>query len=196
METNTLILLSFKMLDLKLQLGLFSLCLWWSGVFSTDYRAVAVGGHYPPPSSLLPMWWQALKKSFTQLEAQGPQTSEACARPPWHEPHRCVQYCLFTSLPPIPSLFPSFLALPLFFSPAALWHALSRSVRVFSSSFEVWFHSGQTQLIKGVENMADIFFVHFNGSFFFFPFNTCMRDANIYWYLYASLLLGLIKWAY
>lgn len=188
METNTLILLSFKMLDLMLQLGL-SVSL-FGGVFSTDYRAVAVGGHYPPPSSLLPMWWQALKKSFTQLEAQGPQTSEACARPPWHEPHRCVQYCLFTSLPPIPSLVPSFLALRLFFSPAALWHALSRSVRVFSSSFEVWFHSGQTQLIKGVGNMADIFFVHFSRSFF--PFNACKKDANIY----ASLLLGLIKWVY
>lgn len=112
------------------------------------------------------MWWQAPEKPFTQLEARRPQSSEACARP-LDTNHADVQFCLFTPLPPSPSLFPSLsaffppslLSLPLFlfFPPTSLWHALT--LKVFSSSFEVCFRSRAKQLIYGIENGAEIWFV-------------------------------------
>lgn len=120
MGTNIWILLLFTGRELKLPLRLSSppLPLSSAVVFSADYRAVAVRGHYPPLSSLLPMWWQALKKSFTQLEAQGPQTSEACARP-LDTNHADVYsiVSLLLSLPFPPSSPPFLLSLCFFFPP-------------------------------------------------------------------------------
>lgn len=94
------------------------------------------------------MWWQAPEKPFTQLEAQRPQSSQACARP-LDTNHANVQFCLFTPLPPSPSLFPSLsaffpslLALPLLFP---LLHfdtpSLSKSLVVHLKSV---FTAGQT----------------------------------------------------
>lgn len=75
-------------------------------VLSAGYGAVAVGGYEPPACSLLPNWWQAPEKPFTQLAAQGgPSLQRRAPGPSTNHPD--VQFCLFAPVPPIPSPFHS-----------------------------------------------------------------------------------------
>jgi len=118
-------------------------------VLSAGYGAVAVGGYEPPACSLLPNWWQAPEKPFTQLAAQGGPSLQR--RAPGPSTQTTPMYNFVSLLLSLPFPPPSTPYLPVFplptrgassfflFRPAPLWHALA--FKVFNSSFEVWFQS-------------------------------------------------------